>query len=500
MSQETTFEQALRNSDSFVRRHVGPRPEDGQKMLAAMNLAGMEDLIDKTVPASIRLSRPLQVGDACSEYSVVNQLRMLAAKNKIFRSFIGMGYHDCITPFVIQRNILENPGWYTPYTPYQAEVSQGRLEALLNFQTMIADLTGFEIANASLLDEGTAAAEAMIMSHSLSKTDSKAYFVSEACHPQTIEVVKTRAQARGVDLIVGNHETFDFAHSVFGVLLQFPASDGRLFDYSAFVERAHQFGALVTIAADLLALTLLRPPGEFGADIAVGSSQRFGVPLGYGGPHPAFFATREAYKRHIPGRIVGVSRDSGGKAALRLALQTREQHIRRDKATSNICTAQVLLAIIASMYAVYHGPEGLKKIAERICLLAGALGRGLKRLGRSVGPDLFFDTLRVDEISEGSDAIMARALERGINLRRLSASAVGISLNETTTAEDLKDLLASFAASDPPPVRLDGLIDAASLNYPESLARRSPCLTHPVFKRFHSETEFGSGDDSYYMA
>ena len=312
-------------------------------MLEALGLAGMDALIDKTVPASIRMPGPLKIGQAHSEYAVLRQMRELASQNMIFRSFIGMGYHDCITPAVIQRNILENPGWYTQYTPYQAEISQGRLEALLNFQTVVADLTGLEIANASLLDEGTAAAEAMSMSHSLCKTDAKVFFVSEDCHPQTIAVVKTRAEARGIEVAIGNHETFDFSEAVFGALLQYPASDGTIQDYSNFVQRAHQAGALVTVATDLLALTLLRPPGEFGADIAVGNSQRFGVPLGYGGPHAAFFATRDDFKRQMPGRIVGVSKDAAGKQAYRLALQTREQHIRRDKATSNICTAQVLL-------------------------------------------------------------------------------------------------------------------------------------------------------------
>jgi glycine dehydrogenase len=490
MSEKNTAEPKLENSDSFVHRHIGPRAEDGPKMLQMLNLCGMEDLLDKTVPSSIRLMHSLQIGDACDEYSVINQLRMLASKNKIFRSFIGMGYHDCITPLVIQRNILENPGWYTHYTPYQAEISQGRLEALLNFQTMIADLTGLEMANASLLDEGTAAAEAMSMSHSLHKTDARVFFVSEECHPQTIEVVKTRAQARGIVLEIGNHETFDFAQPVFGALVQYPTSDGRICDYSDFVKRAHECGALVTVAADLLALTLLRSPGEFGADIAVGNSQRFGVPLGYGGPHAAFFATREIYKRQIPGRIVGVSKDPRGKPALRLALQTREQHIRRDKATSNICTAQVLLAVIAGMYAVYHGPEGLKKIAQRIHLLAGVLGRGLERLGYDIGPALFFDTLRVGKALWSADPVMALARKRGINLRRLNDSAIGISLNETTTTEDLKNLFEVFASPDPVPFTPDELIDAVPLDYPEPHVRRSSCLTHPVFQRHHSETEF----------
>jgi glycine dehydrogenase len=490
MLQKSGSAKMLENTDSFVRRHIGARPEDGRFMLKTLNLSGMEDLVDKTVPSSIRLPRPLQICDALDEYSVLNQLRALASKNKIFRSFIGMGYHDCITPPVILRNILENPGWYTHYTPYQAEISQGRLEALLNFQTMITDLTGMEMANASLLDEGTAAAEAMSMSHGLCKTEADAFFVSETCHLQTIEVVRTRASARGIRLIIGNHETFDFSQSVFGALVQYPASDGHIFDYTDFVDRAHRAGALVTVAADLLALTLLKPPGEFGADIVVGNSQRFGVPLGYGGPHAAFFATREMFKRHIPGRIVGVSKDARGKPGFRLALQTREQHIRRDKATSNICTAQVLLAVIAGMYAIYHGAEGLKKIAQRIRLLTLLLQEGLKRLGLCVGPDLFFDTLRVEKIPGGADRIVALAREHGINLRLLNDSAVGISLNETIGTEDLMDLFAIFASPESTPFGLEELIGPVSPDYPEPFARRSAYLTYPVFRRYHSETEF----------
>jgi glycine dehydrogenase len=482
--------QLLENSDSFIRRHIGPRVEDSKKMLETLGLSSLEELIEQTVPPSIRMTGPLQIDGPADEYTVLEQLRKLASQNRVFRSFIGMGYHDCITPPVIQRNILENPGWYTAYTPYQAEISQGRLEALLNFQTLIADLTGLEIANASLLDEGTAAAEAMSLSFSVCKTDAGAFFISENCFPQTIAVVRTRAQARGLELIIGKHETFDFARPVFGVLLQYPAGDGSILDYSEFVRRSHQAGALVTVAADLLSLTLLRPPGEFGADIAVGNSQRFGVPLGYGGPHAAFFATREKFKRQIPGRIVGVSRDARGKPALRLAMQTREQHIRRDKATSNICTSQVLLAIIAGMYAVYHGPEGLRQIAQRIHILTGILGEGLRRLGCRVGPDLFFDTLQVEKDSTGADILLAAARERGVNLRRLSDRVVGISLNETCTPEDLPDLFGIFSSQDPLPFNLDDLIDGVSAEFPDSFARRSAFLTHPVFHRYRSETEF----------
>ena len=318
---------------SFVQRHIGPSPDEVQQMLEVLGLPTLDALVDQTVPQAIRLTRPLQLRAERSEYAALAELKEIASKNQVFRSFIGMGYHDCMTPPVIQRNILENPGWYTAYTPYQPEIAQGRLEALLNFQTMIIDLTGLEIANASLLDEATAAAEAMTMSYGLCKSKAKAFFVSSACHPQTIDVLQTRARALGIDVIVGDHQVFAFEQKVFGVLLQYPASDGTIYDYRAFVEQAHANAALVTVAADPLSLALLTPPGEFGADIAVGNTQRFGVPLGYGGPHAAYFATREEYKRQVPGRIVGVSKDVHGKSALRLALQTREQHIRRDKAT-----------------------------------------------------------------------------------------------------------------------------------------------------------------------
>jgi glycine dehydrogenase len=490
MASKNVTDKPFENTDAFVRRHIGPRPEDAGKMLGVLGLAGMDELIEKTVPAPIRLGRALQLEEAGSERSVLDQIRSIAAQNSIFRSYIGMGYYNCITPPVIQRNILENPGWYTQYTPYQAEISQGRLEALLNFQTMIADLTGLDTANSSLLDEGTAAAEAMNMSGSLCKTDAATFFVSEACHPQTIGVVQTRAQARGIRLIIGNHETFDFAQPIFGALLQYPASDGSIHDYSEFVKRAHESGALVTVAADLLALTLLRPPGEFGADIAVGNSQRFGVPLGYGGPHAAFIATRDAFKRQMPGRIVGVSKDSAGKSALRLALQTREQHIRRDKATSNICTAQVLPGIIAGMYAVYHGPDGLMNIARRVHLLTCVLGEGLKRLGYRVGPDLFFDTLRIETDSKQASGILNLARRNGINLRRVSRTAVGISLDETTTSEDLMDLFAVFAAKKVVSFTPEEFVPSVSADYADPLARQSAYLAHPVFHRYHSETEF----------
>jgi glycine dehydrogenase len=481
----------LANTDSFARRHIGPSPASIQDMLSSMGFVSLEDLIQKTVPAHIRLKRPLKLGKNRSEYEVLRELKSLASKNQIFRSFIGMGYSDCITPTVIQRNILENPSWYTQYTPYQAEIAQGRLEALLNFQTMVMDLTGLEIANASLLDEATAAAEAMTMSYGLqAKKGAKTFFVSEACHPQTIEVVTTRAQPLGIEVLVGNHETFDFEQPIFGALLQYPATNGAIYDYEAFVDRAHQAGALVTVAADLLSLTLLKPPGEFGADIAVGNSQRFGAPLGYGGPHAAYFATREAYKRQIPGRIVGVSHDVNGKPALRLALQTREQHIRRDQATSNICTTAALLAMMASMYAVYHGPEGLKKIAQWVHKATVTLAAGLKRLGYEVSPEPFFDTLQLNLSAGEAKKILEAAAEQQINLRIFDENTLGVSLDETTSEKDLEDLLAIFNGGQPVDFTLESLKAAEVAEVSEQkFARTSPYLTHHVFNSYHSETE-----------
>ncbi|HKQ38681.1 MAG TPA: aminomethyl-transferring glycine dehydrogenase subunit GcvPA, partial [Verrucomicrobiae bacterium] len=393
MSQSTN---AFAWSDRFAARHIGPRPADVEGMLQECGFKSLDALIDAAVPAQIRYRKPLNLPASRSEHGLLGELRKTAGQNQVYRSFIGMGYYDCITPAVIQRNILENPGWYTQYTPYQAEISQGRLEALLNFQTMVADLTGLEIANASLLDEATAAAEAMTMCHALKGKDGKnTFFVSDSCHPQTIAVIRTRAEALGITVAVGNHCTFQFSEAIFAALVQYPATDGAIPDFRAFAENVHKHDALFIVATDLLSLTLLTPPGEFGADVAVGSAQRFGVPLGFGGPHAAFIATRDAHKRHLPGRIVGVSKDAQGRPALRLALQTREQHIRREKATSNICTAQVLLAIMASMYAVYHGPDGLKKIAQRVHRLTAALAWGLRRLGYEVVNENFFDTLKI---------------------------------------------------------------------------------------------------------
>jgi glycine dehydrogenase len=479
----------LQATDHFVNRHIGPRGEAIGHMLASLEIPALTALIDEAVPQSIRMAGRLNLDPPRTESEVLAELRQLAARNKVFRSFIGMGYSDCITPPVIQRNILENPGWYTQYTPYQAEISQGRLEALLNFQTMVTDLTGMEIANSSLLDEGTAAAEAMTLCRRAGRRNAEGntFFVSERCHPQTIALVQTRAEPLGIDVVVGDHEQFDFGRSIFGVLLQYPTSDGDVLDYEPFCRKAREAGAMVVVAADLLALTLLRPPGEFGADVVVGNSQRFGVPMGYGGPHAAFMATRDEHKRQLPGRIVGLSVDANGGPALRLALQTREQHIRRDRATSNICTAQVLLAVMASMYAVYHGPAGLKQIAQRVRLLTAVLAKGLEQLGYQVNEAPVFDTLKVSGGSRSPDELVQAALDREINLRRYD-DAVGISLDETTMVQDLYELLAVFGAGEAE-IDVAALADEVALAYTGPHERSSDYLTHPVFNSFHSETE-----------
>jgi glycine dehydrogenase len=453
-------------------------------MLASLGYDSLDALIADAVPAAIRLNHPLKLAEGLSEVEALAQLKAIASQNRVNRSFIGQGYYDCLTPAVIQRNILENPGWYTAYTPYQAEIAQGRLEALLNFQTMIADLTGLDIANASLLDEGTAAAEAMTMALGLCKTKAMAFFVSADCHPQTIEVVQTRAWPLGIEVIVGDHREA-LGSPVFGALLQYPATDGRIHDYREFIDQVHGQGGLAIVATDLLSLTLLTPPGDFGADVAIGNSQRFGVPLGFGGPHAAFFATRQAYQRQIPGRIVGASKDSQGKPALRLALQTREQHIRRDKATSNICTAQVLLAVIASMYAVYHGPAGLKAIAQRVRRYTLALADGLIQLGYSVEARHSFDTLVIT--SDRASAILAAAATAGINLRSLSATRLAISLDEATTPTELDQILALFSSESAQDVTT--LIANASSDIAPEFRRTSPYLTQAVFNRYQTETE-----------
>jgi glycine dehydrogenase len=534
--------------DRFVRRHIGPRPADAGEMLKQLGYASLDAMIDAAVPKPIRLARPLQLPPARSEHETLAALKEIASQNQVCRSFIGMGYYDCITPAVIQRNILENPGWYTQYTPYQAEISQGRLEALLNFQTMVADLTGLDIANASLLDEATACAEAMTMCHRL-KDGRNIFFVSETCHPQNIEVVQTRAKALGIEVVVGNHEKYSFTEKVFGALVQYPDTFGAIHDYSGFAEKAHAAGALLTVATDLLALTLIKPPGEFGADIAIGSAQRFGVPLGYGGPHAAFFATRDEFKRQMPGRLVGVSRDSRGKPALRLALGTREQHIRREKATSNICTAQALLANMASMYAVYHGPKGLKNIAERVYRLTGILAAGLEKLGYPLsnpkseirnpkfeqGPS-YFDTITIATGDKPAADIVKIAEAHGMNFRLIDDHTLGISLDEATSESDVVEIWQVFKGNKaigftPADVAADlistGLqpgvktnddkpaVSTASSSVRKTVktvsisatsntglkpganesgiasyfARTSTFLTHKVFNSYHSETE-----------
>jgi len=501
---------ALSHPIQFLNRHIGPNAQETEQMLDLLGYRSLDALTQEAVPAQIWLARPLQLPPGRSEHEVLAALKEVASQNQVFRSYIGMGYYDCITPAVLQRNMLENPGWYTPYTPYQAEIAQGRLEALLNFQTMVIDLTGLDVANASLLDEATAAAEAMTLCHGL-KADRNIFFVSADCHPQTTDVVRTRAKARGIEVIVGDHNTFAFHEQVFGALVQYPNTYGEIVDYTSFVQQAHGAGALVAVAADLLSLTLLRPPGEFGADIAVGSAQRLGIPLGYGGPHAAYFATREALKRHTPGRIVGVSKDSRGRPALRLALQTREQHIRREKATSNICTAQALLASIASMYACYHGPHGLRKIAQHIHRLTCVLARGLERLGYKVGQasrlssppssasppmpgqarrlSYFFDTLRIDLGDKRATEIQPAAEAHRMNFRIIGAQTVGLSLDETTTEKDLVDIWRVFNGERVPDFTPSELAQEVNAEAPNPFARTTPYLTQPVFNRYHSETE-----------
>ncbi|HZN92597.1 MAG TPA: aminomethyl-transferring glycine dehydrogenase, partial [Myxococcales bacterium] len=477
--------------DAFPDRHIGPDESERQLMLDALDVRSLDELIDQTVPRAIRLSKRLELPPGKSEHTLLEDLRAIANQNHIFHTYIGQGYSDCITPGVILRNILQNPGWYTAYTPYQAEVAQGRLAALLNFQTMVCDLTGLEVANASLLDEPTAAAEAMSMLFAVAGRDhEKVFFASQDCHPQTLAVLRTRAEPLGITVQVGDHRAFDFAKTkCFGALVQYPATDGAVHDYRAFCQAAHASGAQVVMAADLLALTMLTPPGELGADVAVGLSQRFGVPLGYGGPHAAFFATRAQHARVMPGRIIGVSEDAQGRPALRMALQTREQHIRREKATSNICTAQVLLAVIASMYAVYHGPQGLKRIAGRTHALALMLARGLQRLGLKVAHEQFFDTVRVDLGAQAVKRVVAAARARRINFRVLDGSALCIALDETTAPPDVEDILTVFANGHPLPFALDELGRELKSPWAEPLVRKSPFLAHAVFNTHHSETE-----------
>ncbi|MFP4694186.1 MAG: aminomethyl-transferring glycine dehydrogenase [Halothece sp.] len=484
---QSPVDEVLGGEDQFVQRHVDPTPDEIETMLKELGYSSLDALIKETVPSSIRLQEGLNLPEAKSEHEALKELSAIASQNQVFRSLIGMGYYDCITPAAIQRNILENPGWYTAYTPYQPEIAQGRLEALLNFQTMVSDLTGLEIANASLLDEATAAAEAMSMSLGVCKNQANAFFVSQNCHPQTIELLYTRAKPLGVEIIVGDEQTFDFSTSIFGALLQYPTTEGKICDYREFVEKVHEQKALVTVAADPLSLALLTPPGEWGADIAVGSTQRFGVPLGYGGPHAAYFATKEKYKRQLPGRLVGVSKDTQGKPALRLALQTREQHIRRDRATSNICTAQVLLAVIASTYAVYHGPDGIKRIAEKVHRLTVTLAEGLKRIGYTISSEPYFDTLKVE--TANAQAILEAAKAQQINLRSYADGGIGISLDETSTVEEVTTLLQIFAGQETLPLLLEELVPELTFEFPEPFQRSSKYLTEAVFNQYHSETK-----------
>ncbi|WP_413944053.1 aminomethyl-transferring glycine dehydrogenase [Bdellovibrio sp. HCB-162] len=475
--------------NEFTPRHIGPTDSDIHEMLKTLGFNSLDQMADKVIPQQIRTQHKYEdVGPGISEYGLLNHLKSMVSKNKVYKTYIGMGYHDTITPTVIQRNIFENPVWYTAYTPYQPEISQGRLEALLNFQTMVSDLTGMEISNASLLDEGTAAAEAMFMAHSLCKNKANAFVVSPEMHPHVIEVLGTRAEPLGFEMIVMDPAKYDFAKPVFGVFFQYPNTNGAVEDYADLAKKYKDHGALVTASVDLLAMTLLTPPGEWGADMAVGNSQRFGVPLGFGGPHAGFLATKDAFKRLMPGRLVGVSVDSQGKSALRLALQTREQHIRREKATSNICTAQVLLANMASMYAVYHGPQGLKKIALRVQRLTGILAEGLTKLGMNVAKTPFFDTVTVT--TDKAAAIVAQADKMQINFRNYGNNKLGISLNETTTLEDVEMIWAAFNLGNMAGFTALSVDEALKdIELPTKLTRTSPYLTHVVFNSHHSETE-----------
>ncbi|NKB82565.1 MAG: aminomethyl-transferring glycine dehydrogenase [Nitrospirales bacterium] len=476
--------------DTFPCRHLGPSESDIQEMVGMLGFASLNVLINAVVPDTIRLHRSLDLPASRTEQAVLEELRAVAHDNTRYRSFIGMGYYDCLTPPVILRNIFENPAWYTQYTPYQAEIAQGRLEALLNFQTMVADLTGLPLANASLLDEATAAAEAMSMCRAIVGGEQNTFFIAEGCHPQTIAVVQTRAMSSGIHLQIGPVSSLDpSAQRYCGVLVQYPTTEGALYDYRELAKQMHEAGALLVVATDLLALTLLTPPGEFGADIAVGSSQRFGVPLGFGGPHAAFLSTTMDHKRQMPGRLVGVSRDSQDRPAYRLALQTREQHIRRDRATSNICTAQVLLAILAGMYAVYHGPIGLRRIAQSVHDLTCFLAEGLTRLGCRQTATYFFDTLRVYPAGLSQNDILARGIQHGMNVRPFDDGSVGIALDETTTLSDVTTLLYVFSPDPVLPFAIEDLMAHRTSCLPESFLRTSPYLTHDVFNTYHSEHE-----------
>jgi glycine dehydrogenase len=483
--------------DQFVNRHIGPAKQEIEDMLHTIGVSTVEELINDTIPEDIKLQKELVLSEPLSEYDFLAKLKMMALKNKVFKSYIGMGYHPTITPSVIRRNVLENPGWYTQYTPYQAEISQGRLEALLNFQTMIIDLTGLSIANASLLDEGTAAAEAMSMFFSLrksEKSEAKTFFISQDCFPQTIDVLRTRANPLDINILVGDHKKLVLNKDIFGMILQYPADLGEVYNYKDIIEQAHKENIYTIVAADLLSLAILTPPGEFGADAVVGNTQRFGVPMGYGGPHAAYFATKDDFKRFIPGRIIGVSIDANGNQAYRMALQTREQHIRREKATSNICTAQVLLAIMAGMYAVYHGPDGIKAIAERIHKLAGVTDNALQKLGYNQLNKNYFDTLCIqfdDKTKDKISVIRQAAQQAGINFR-YTDDKVGISINETTGFADVVKIIEIYAAAINKSLPENEILNLAEKNetgLDQNLQRTSSYLQHPVFNSYHSETE-----------
>jgi glycine dehydrogenase len=476
----------LENAAEFIARHVGPSADDQQKMLEIVGCETLQDLTRQVVPKAIAMTAALDIVDGCSEAQAIAELRVMAKQNKVLRSFIGQGYYNTFTPNVVQRNILENPAWYTAYTPYQPEISQGRLEALINFQTMVTDLTGMEMANASMLDEGTAAAEAMALCQRMSKSKSMRFVVDRDCLPQTIEIIKTRAEPMGIDVVVVDPAALTADEQMFGLLLQYPGASGEIHNYRDIVKQAQQQGALVVMAADILSLVLLESPGSLGADVAIGSTQRFGVPLGFGGPHAGYMATREAFKRNLPGRLVGLSQDANGEPAYRLALQTREQHIRREKATSNICTAQVLLAVIASMYAVYHGPDGLRRIAQRVHLMTSVLAKGLHLNNIEPVNTHWFDTLTIKTGARTAD-IHAAAEGRGINLRVIDASTVGVSLDETTTRDDIACLWDILIGNHN--LSIEQLSEEVGAALPTDLVRSDSFLTHPTFNRYHSETE-----------
>ena len=486
----------LEHPDKFVNRHIGPNDEEIMEMLKTIGVNTLDELIDQTVPSQIRLNKKLQLGDPLPEYKFIEYLREIARKNKLYKSYIGMGYNPTITPYVIQRNILENPGWYTQYTPYQAEIAQGRLEALMIFQTAVIDLTGLPIANASLLDEGTAAAEAMSMFHSIRRNkNTNTFFVSDECFPQTIDVIRTRAESQGITLKIGSHKKLQLTDDIFGILVQYPSETGEVYDYSELFATAKDKNIYCIAAADIMSLALLVPPGEFGADAVVGSTQRFGVPMGYGGPHAAYFATKDEFKRNLPGRIIGATIDAQGSRAYRMALQTREQHIRREKATSNICTAQVLLAIMAAMYTVYHGPNGVRSVAERIHILTKFLDDSLRHLGYTQVNRNYFDTLKINFSAENKpriSEIKKEAKKQEINFRYSDGNSIGISIGEPADIDDIIEIInifAKVAGREIDTAKLKKNAAKTTVDFPSNLKRSSGYLTHPVFNTYHSETE-----------